>query len=68
MSLEKRLTVDERAQIEALIQAFDNHGCGLGLDIQAQVALRRLLGALDEAEQAVEQFRELIIEQRGDSA
>ena len=42
MSLEKRLTVDERAQIEALIQAFDNHGCGLGLDIQTQAAMRRL--------------------------
>ena len=68
MSLEKRLTVDERVQIEALIQAFDNHGCGMGLDIQAQAAMRRLLGALDEAERAVEQFQALVIEQRRDSA
>ncbi len=51
MPANKYLTEDERAQIEALILSFDNHGCGLGLDIQAQAALRRLLGALDEAEQ-----------------
>lgn len=44
------LTAQERAQFEALILSFDNHGCSLGLDIQAQAALRRLLAALDDAE------------------
>ena len=46
------LTAEEREQIEELIQAFDDHGCGIGLDVQAQVALRRLLEA--EAERALE--------------
>ena len=63
MPLESHLTADERSQIEALIQAFDNHGCGLGLDIQAQVALRRLLRAVDEAEQTAEQYQKLTLEQ-----
>ena len=63
MSLENHLTADERSQIEALILSFDNHGCGLGLDIQAQIALRRLLSALDEAEQTAERYRKLILEQ-----
>ncbi len=47
-----RLTEQERTQIEALIKAFDNHGCALGLDRQAQTALRRFLDALDGAEGA----------------
>ena len=54
MSQAKHLTDEERTQTEALIRAFDNHGCGLGLDLQAQVALRRLLAALDEAEGVIE--------------
>jgi hypothetical protein len=50
----KRLTSEELQQIEELIRAFDGHGCGFGLDLQAQVALRRLLEALKEAERALE--------------
>ncbi len=50
MSETRTLTASERREIEDLIRAFDNHGCGLGLDLKAQVALRRLLEALDEAE------------------
>ena len=65
MSQNKHLTEDERAKIETLILAFDNHGCGMGLDIQAQAALRRLLTAIDEAEQTAEQYRTLLLEQGG---
>ena len=50
----ERLTAEEQEQIEELIQAFDDHGCGLGLDLRAQVALRRLLEALEESERALE--------------
>ena len=46
----KRLTAEEREHIEELIRAFDDHGCSLGLDVRAQVAPRRLLEALEEAE------------------
>ncbi len=50
------LTADERDHIEALIRSFDNHGCGFGLDIQAQAALRLLLDRLHNANQAIEKF------------
>jgi hypothetical protein len=53
MSQRWRLTARERSKIEALIRSFDDHGCGIGLDLQAQVALRRLLDVLDEAEKTV---------------
>ena len=53
MSSAPRLTLDERSELEALIRAFDNHGCSQGLDVRAQAALRRLLAALDEAETAI---------------
>ena len=52
------ITTEEREDIEALISSFDNHGCGIGLDLKAQVALRRLLNALDQAEQTVQQFQD----------
>ncbi|MCH7800817.1 MAG: hypothetical protein IIC24_04640 [Chloroflexi bacterium] len=44
------LPTEEREQIEELIKSFDDHGCGFGLDIQAQIALRRLLEIIDNAE------------------
>lgn len=56
MTLASRLTQEERSEIEELIKNFDNHGCGFGYDIQAQDALRRLLDALDEAEQVIEMY------------
>ena len=59
------LTSEERIQIEGLIQSFDNHGCGFGLDIKAQIALRRLLSALDEAEQAVLKYQAMIPQRSG---
>ncbi len=56
MSQTRRLTGGERGQIEELIRAFDNHGCSTGLDLKAQAALRRLLDALQEAEQTIEGY------------
>ena len=53
-SKKKFITADEREEIESLIRSFDNHGCGFGLDLKAQVALRRLLNALGEAELALD--------------
>ena len=50
------LTDEERDHIEALIKSFDNHGCGFGLDILAQAALRLLLDKLAEANQAINKF------------
>jgi hypothetical protein len=47
------LPTEEREQIEELIKSFDNHGCGFGLDIQAQIALRRLLEIIDNAERGL---------------
>ena len=47
------LPAEEREQIEDLIKSFDNHGCGFGLDIQAQIALRRLLELIDNAERGL---------------
>ena len=47
---------EERSHIEALIRSLGNHGCGFGLDVQAQAALRLLLYRLDEANQAVNAF------------
>ena len=44
------LPTEEREQIEELIKSFDDHGCGFGLDIQAQIVLRRLLQIIDDAE------------------
>jgi hypothetical protein len=44
------LPIKEREEIEELIKSFDDHGCGFGLDIQAQIALRRLLAIIDNAE------------------
>ena len=45
-----RLTGNERREIEDLIKAFDDHGCGTGLDVRAQAILRRMLEVVDEAE------------------
>ena len=50
------LTTEERDHIEALIRSFDDHGCGFGLDILAQAALRLLLDRLDDANQAINEF------------
>ena len=36
-----------------MIIPFDNHGYGFGLDIQAQIALRRPLEIIDIAEDAL---------------
>ncbi len=47
------ISPEERQQIESLIASFDNHGCGMGLDVLAQRALRRLLDALDDAEHII---------------
>ncbi|MCH8310615.1 MAG: hypothetical protein IIB17_09005 [Chloroflexi bacterium] len=47
------LPTEEREQIEELIKSFDDHGCGFGLDIQAQIALRRLLEIIDNAERSL---------------
>ena len=47
------LTIEERQRIDDLIRAFDDHGCGLGLDLQAQKLLRRLLEAVDSGARAV---------------
>lgn len=56
MAQTHNLTADERGHIEALIRSFDNHGCGFGLDIQTQDALRPLLDRLDDASQAINAF------------
>ncbi len=56
MPLASRLTQEERSEIEELIKNFDNHGCGFGYDLQAQEALRRLLDALEDAEQVIEKY------------
>ena len=48
-----QLTHEERTDIEPIISSFDNHGCGMGLDIKAQIALRRLLDVLDQAEETI---------------
>ena len=53
MPTKSQITKEEREDIETLIKAFDYHGCGFGLDIQAQSALRRLLDALDEANRII---------------
>ena len=50
------LTAEERTDIEDLIRSFDNHGCANGFDIRAQVALRRLLSVLYEAEGVIERY------------
>ncbi len=47
------LPVEEREQIEELIRSFDDHGCGFGLDIQAQIALRRLLDIIENVERDI---------------
>ena len=47
------LPADEREHIEDLTISFDNPGCGFGLDIQAQIALRRLPEIIDNAEDAL---------------
>ena len=47
------LPAEEREQIEELIKSFDDHGCGFGLDIQAQIALRRLLDIIDGVERDI---------------
>ncbi len=48
-----QLTDGERTDIEDLISSFNNHGCDMGLDVKAQIALRRLLDALDQAEEII---------------
>ncbi len=52
------LSGEEKVQIEELIRSFDNHGCATGLDIKAQSALRRLLDALQEAEQTIRRYQQ----------
>ena len=59
MSKAHLLASDERRTMEELIKSFDNHGCGFGLDIKAQAALRRLLDALDEANRKIEEYQKL---------
>ena len=49
-----QLTHEERTDIEDLITSFDNHGSGMGLDIKAQIALRRLHDVLDQAEETID--------------
>lgn len=53
------LTSKERRKIEELIKAFDNHGCGLGLDVKARAAMRQLLDVLDEANGIIQEHRYL---------
>jgi hypothetical protein len=53
MANQQLISVEERRDIEALIKSFDNHGCGMGLDLIAQKALRRLLDALGDAEKII---------------
>ena len=60
MSSVHRLTAPEREEIESLIKSFDDHGCGMGLDIKAQAALRRLLDALDQSEETVRECEAMI--------
>ncbi len=50
------LSTEERTGIEELIASFENHGCANGFDKMAQVALRRLLDALKQAEQAIQRY------------
>ena len=52
------MSPEENEQIENLIRSFDNHGCATGLDIKAQAALRRLLDALQEAEQTIQKYQQ----------
>jgi hypothetical protein len=35
------LTDDERSEITDLLELFENHGCGTGLDVRAQAVIRR---------------------------
>ncbi len=57
MQSQQFLTEDERSEISQLINAFENHGCGLGLDLRAQKALQRLLDALRLAERSADNYR-----------
>ena len=52
------LPADAREQIEDLIISFDIHGYRFGLEIQAQIALRRPLEIIDIAEDALKAKRE----------
>ena len=54
-------TQEERDEVDSLIASFEFHGCGMGLDIVAQAALRRLLGALDDANQTIERYEAEIV-------
>ncbi len=56
MAQAHNLTDEERSHIEALIKSFDNHGCGFGLDLLAQAALRLLLDKLEEANRAIREI------------
>ena len=56
MTQTHNLTEEERERIETLIKSFDNHGCGFGFDLQAQVELRLLIDKLDDANQAIKQL------------
>lgn len=52
------ITEADRERIERLIKSFDNHGCGFGFDLQAQVELRLLLNALDEANRLIDDYKD----------
>jgi hypothetical protein len=47
-----------RDSVESLIKAFYNHGCGLGLDLQAQKLMRQLLDAVDDLTRERDQLME----------
>ncbi len=53
MSQNHTLSQEERQRIETLIKSFDNHGCGFGFDLQAQVELRLLIDKLDDANRTI---------------
>ena len=44
------LTDEECSEITDLLERFDNHGCGMGLDVRALAVIRRLLELMDNSE------------------
>lgn len=61
MSTSAIFTQEERDGVDALIASFDNHGCGMGLDIRAQAALHRLLETLDAANEKIDRYETEIV-------
>jgi hypothetical protein len=43
-----------RGDVKALIENFDNHGCGFGYDADAQRLFRVLLDAIDRVQEIIE--------------